>query len=642
MGVSHLHVMGILFGGGVAVIDFDNDGFEDLYLTGGAQPDKLYRNINGKFFKDVTATAGISVVADYVTMAVSAGDYNNDGYKDLFISTDNGLRNLLLTNNGNGTFTERAIEAGIGAPTVWSMGSAFGDIDLDGDLDLYVINYIKNNRLVYNEAGEVVGFRHDCFDNELYLNNGDGTFSNVTSGYAANNDGCGLAVRFTDINYDKAPDIYIANDFGEWVVPNSAYLNTYPDPGFINLSDSLALNSAIYGMGIAAGDPDEDGLLDYYVTNIGTNVFHHQQANGVFVEKAVELQIDNTESYNGNSATSWGTFFFDFDNDSHEDLFVCNGYIGAADFLKTNIDDPNKLFKGDGQLGFIDVSIESKINSDWVGRGAVYADWDNDGYQDIVVANTYLNEGIGVYRTLLYKNTVSRANHWLKVKLQGTSSNRDAYGATLRFYVQGRILVRQFFSSGSHSSHHSNYVYVGLGPEEQVDSIQVIWPSGLETTLQDIVADQTIQIVEGELSFDVIGCMDAASRNYNPSATVSSGCDYPFGGCRDIRADNYDKFAEIDNGSCIYTTVGLESTASSQTWSFVNPVKNVLSLAHGSKVEDVLRLQVIDDTGKVVFEYSGWRGEDLVLPDGLKSGIYIVSAYTGARPVKTQKLLIQQ
>ena len=642
MGVNHLHVMGILMGGGAVMIDYDNDGYEDLFLTGGAQPDKLYRNINGQFFKDVTMNSGILASSEFITMAASAGDYNNDGHQDLFVSTDDGFRNLLFENNGDGTFTERGTEAGISTPTVWSMGSVFTDINLDGYLDLYVINYIEQNGLVYNEAGEVVGFRHDCFANELYINNQDGTFRDETQAYGAGNEGCGLAVRSTDFNDDNFPDLYVANDFGEWVIPNTALLNAYPQGTLIDISDSVALNSGIYGMGIAEGDPDADGLPDYYVTNIASNVFHHQQANRTFLERATELGIDNTFSYNQTNATSWGAFFFDFDNDGNEDLFVCNGFIGAADFLNTNLEDPNKLYKGDGQLGFTDVSTAAGIDSDWVGRGAVYADWDNDGYQDIIVANTYLNEGIGIYRAQLYKNKSDRSNHWLKVLLVGTTSNRDAFGSTIRAYTGEKVFYKHYTASGSHASHHSNFVYLGLGASEQVDSLHISWPSGEEAWLYDIQIDRTIQVVEGSSDIETLGCMDSAARNYDPAATISTGCDYPFGGCMDIRADNYDRFAEVDDGSCSYTTVGVEEVAKS-SWFFANPAKDQLILVGAYfPLGKAYSLYVYNEEGKLVFQQSSWTGEALTLPYELKTGVYIVSAIDDEGTIKKQKLIIQK
>ena len=179
---------------------------------------------------------------------------------------------LRIHNNGDGSFTELAATTGVAGDRLWSMGASFADVDQDGDLDLYVINYLLQSRFINNEANEVIGFRHICYGNHFYQNNGSGSFTDITLSSGADDEGCALAVTFTDIDTDGDQELYIANDFGAWVTPNALFDQDDSQSRYLDIADSLGLNIGIYGMGIAAGDPNADGLFDYYITNIGPNV----------------------------------------------------------------------------------------------------------------------------------------------------------------------------------------------------------------------------------------------------------------------------------------------------------------------------------------------------------------------------------
>ncbi len=612
-GVVHHNVSPDYMGGGVAFFDFDNDGFEDIYLTGGTRRDKLFKNNGNGTFTDVSEISGINNVIPAKTTGVVTGDINNNGFRDIFVTVQGNKPNYLFLNNGDGTFSEISQSAGITGQS-WSMGAAFGDFNLDGYLDLYIINYIKNNSLIYNEQNGVVGFSHECYPNKLYLNNGDNTFTDVSVISGTNDNGCALAVTFTDFDQDDVPDIYVANDFGEWVQPNIAFRNT-STPQFADLSSSTGMDVAIYGMGIAVGDFNHDGFFDYYITNLGKNVLLKNNGDGTFSDIAEQANVEN-EKIGNLLVTGWGTAFMDFDLDGWEDLVVSNGYVPAAKFIETIKLDPNKLYKNNGDGSFQDVSEFSGIADEKIGRGLAVADFDNDGDPDLLINNINIVSATEI-NVSFYRNDLDNSNNWIKVKLQGTTNNRDAFGAKVIAFAGNDQWLREIDGGSSHGSQSSSIALIGLGAHNTVDSIIVRWPGGATQKFEDINAKQTILIVEGSGIYEKLGCMDTEAINFDPSATISHGC-------------RYDEILGVD-----YFSKNLISL-------FPNPVGSTLHFEipdHLKRKE--LFLLITDFSGRSIREMDISKTPKILDRSGISPGIYIYHILDGNQVIQNGKLIFK-
>ncbi len=552
LGLDKSTVSQSLMGGGAAFVDYDNDGLLDLYLVGGDDPDYLFRNTGQNSYENVSSEAFIAqVTGGYNTTAVTAGDVNNDGCIDLFVTSFSKLKSsLLFLNDCSGGFINTTEASGIGSVTSSSTGSAFFDVNLDGYLDIYVINYIDKRQFIYNESGEISGFDHVCFPNHLFVNNGDDSFTEMSETFGVSDIGCGLAVLPTDYDQDGDQDLLIANDFGAWVQSNRLLENNYPDDSFTDVSVSAGMDVGIYGMGIASGDYDNDGDLDYYITNLGRNILMENNGDNTFTDVADILNVGNENNNDGTSTTGWGCFFFDYDNDSNLDLYVVNGYIPASPFLNTTENDVNVLFRYD-EGEFSNVTSEYGLANEEINRGAIYGDYDNDGTLDVFAIATSI-DGSGV--SSFYENTFS-ANNWIEIKLEGTVTNRDAYGTWAYLYLGERTFVKELSCGGSHASQHSPVLHFGLGSVVDVDSIEIIWPLGEKQIVREILANQRIQIVEGTEGYDILGCLDSGYDNFNPNATIASGCiTSKVAGCTNPLGENFNPLAEIDDGSCEVVT----------------------------------------------------------------------------------------
>lgn len=498
-GIDFVHDHDGEMGGGAAFFDYNKDGHEDVYITGGLAMDKLYKNNGDGTFTDVSIAAGLSSTDTINTHGVTTGDIDNDGYREVFLTTWNyeyqdevHAPNLLYKNNGDGTFTEISAQAGVNA-TSWSTSASFGDFDLDGLLDLYVGNYVDSivDAVVLDSNGMEVGFSHIGYQDILYVNNGDGTFTDKTLDFGLTATGCALAVASTDYNEDGIIDLMVANDFGEFGVHNKLYEN----PGFSDVSASSGADPGIYGMGIGIGDYDEDDDLDYYITNLGRNVLLQNQGDGTFLDVTTFANVENT-SIDTLLTTSWGTFFLDYDNDSHLDLFVANGRISAASFIRTIEEDPNKLYRNNQDGTFTDVSDAEGVADINVGRGATLCDYDDDGDLDmlVVVHDEYFTADA---RVTLYNNqTNASGGNWVKVGLEGVLCNRDAYGSHIRVYADGRTFLREVGGGSSHSSQNSSIQHVGLGTISSIDSVVVTWPGGRIQRECNVAINQTLRLVE--------------------------------------------------------------------------------------------------------------------------------------------------
>jgi hypothetical protein len=493
------------FGSGVAWIDYDNDGLLDLYFANGANlaagkrspGNVLLRNTGTGTFVDVTSAAGVQGNGGFGT-GVAVGDYDNDGFLDLYV-TGYGS-NILYHNNGNGTFTDVTARAGVKGGG-WSSSAGFFDFDRDGKLDLYVVRYLDYN---LNE-NPYCGFRKDgyrmyCdprnFDGMpdlLYRNNGDGTFTDVSKKAGiANPAGKGLGVAFGDFDNDGWPDIYVAND----TVRNFLYRNN-GNGTFTDLAYSAGVGydpngNPRAGMGTEFADFDGDGWLDLFVTNFSEelNALFRNRRDMTFEEVTEQAGLGS-----GFLTLGFGTKLFDYDNDGYTDIYVANGHV----IDNVQLYNPRLAYQQRDLLyhnesgAFRDVSAESgpAFQIKHVGRGAAVGDFDNDGDLDIVVSNC------GQAPNLI-RNDGGNRNHWLAIKARGRESNSFGIGARVKVEAGGRAQIKEIYSAGSYLSSSDLRLYFGLGREGRATRVEISWPSGKRQTLNNVDADKTLVLDESQ------------------------------------------------------------------------------------------------------------------------------------------------
>ena len=509
-------------GAGVGLIDFDNDGDLDVYLVQGTilEPGKsaadasfpppkdhwpgnrLYRNElipKGELrFIDVTTQAGVGH-AGY-GMGLAVGDIDNDGDPDLYVT--NFGDNVLYRNDGNGSFTDITEASGAGDPR-WSTSAAFVDYDRDGDLDLYVANYVAF-RIANNErCTGALDQRDYCgpqvyepVSDSLFRNDGGGRFTDVSSVSGIDiAQGSGLGVTSADFNGDGWPDIYVAND----KLANQLWMNQ-KDGGFV---DTALMAGAAYsadgvaeaGMGVTAGDFDSDGDEDLFMTHLAaqTNTLYVNEGAADFVDATAEHKLASASL----TSTGFGTEWFDFDNDGLLDLFAANGAVELEASRMGKSDYPyeqtNQLFRQTQPGKFADISRDAgpAMQLLEVSRGAAFGDIDNDGDVDIVATN---NNG----RARLLLNQVGSRNHWLTVRLRAVSSNRDAVGARVGLVRRGRTTAwRRVHTDGSYLSANDIRVHFGLGADAAIAGVVVQWPGGSLESFRGIAADGQVTLVQG-------------------------------------------------------------------------------------------------------------------------------------------------
>ena len=491
-------------GSGVAIFDYDNDGKLDLYFatatplplgTAAKGTNRLYKNLGNNQFQDVTQVSGLAF-AGYCH-GIVVGDIDNDSDQDVFLC--NYGTNVLLLNNGNGTFNDVSKRAGIGGFN-WSIGGAFLDYDNDGDLDLYVTNYGqwkipddvqvcgKANVRTYCIPTAIKPARHI-----LFRNNGDLTFSDVTEvAGVARTDGRGFGVVATDLNGDGRIDLYVAND----MCPNFLFLNrgngTFEDVTESSGAGYDARGGTRAGMGVDAEDMDGDGRPDLFITN------YWNEPNSLFMSLGDGLFEDRTPT-SGMSTDStpwvgWGCALADLDNDCWPDCFVTNGHVdNNLDLLGYNSPyaQPPLLHRNlEGRkFQLATRAVGPYFDENHVGRGAGFGDLDDDGDIDIVV-----NHKDGA--PALLRNDTPSANHWIRLSLVGTISNRDAVGSLVKVELKTRMLSRQRKGGSSLESAHDPRLLIGLGLETEARKVTIRWPSGRVTVREHLAADQSYLVVE--------------------------------------------------------------------------------------------------------------------------------------------------
>jgi hypothetical protein len=486
-------------GAGCVFFDYDNDGDIDIYLVNGRYLDtvssargrhlagklknSLYRNNGDATFTDVTEKAGVGDAG--FGMAAVAADYDNDGDRDLFVT--NYGRDSLYLNNGDGTFTDVTAKAGVGSE-LWSLGASFFDFDRDGLLDLYVGGYLvfdPEYRNFYAAEAFPGPLSYQGQKDILYRNKGDGTFEDVTRAagvYSTRGRAMGLSA--CDIDDDGDEDLYVANDGMENYLYRNRGNGTFEE---IALRTGTAFGQngeATSAMGPEFGDYDGDGLIDLLVPDMGYGCLYRNTGKGLFEEKSAEMGIAAVLG----QYTSWSGNFLDYDHDGVLDIFIANG---DAHHLEPEED---TLFRGAGGRPFVDVSAASgsAFMLKAVGRGSAAGDFDGDGDLDLLVLN--LN---GPAR--LYRNDGGNRGNWIMVRTVGTAGNRDGIGARIRVKSGGTTQVRDIRSSSGYLSQSDPRAHFGVGKSKKVDRIEVRWPSGRTSTLDNIKVNQVVTVTEPEV-----------------------------------------------------------------------------------------------------------------------------------------------
>ena len=503
-GASKEKLMPETFGSGVAWIDFDNDGLPDLFFANGADlahgkpspGNVLYRNLGNGKFEDVTKKAGVAGNGMFAT-GVTVGDYDNDGFLDIFVSGYNSRQ--LFHNNGDGTFTDVTAKAGV-AGGGWSSSAAWVDYDRDGYLDLFVARYLEYDVKNAPYCGyKQEGYRTYCdpqqFDgvpDQLFHNNHDGTFTDVSvKAGIANRAGKGLGVVVGDIDLDGWPDIFVTNDG----VRNFLYRNkgdgTFQDITYTAGTGFDMNGKAMAGMGTEIADFDGDGLPDIFLTAFSReyNTLYRNLGKLQFEDVTLKAGLQS-----GFLTLAFGTKLFDFDNDGRLDIFCTNGHVTDNVELydpQLSYKQSDLLYQNIGGGRFKDVSAESgpAFRIKHVGRGAAVADFDNDGDLDIVIADCG-------GPALLYRNDGGNRNHWLAIKAQGRESNRFGLGSKVRVTAGGVTQYREINPSGSYLSTSDMRLYIGLGKETIVQRLEIEWPLGKKQVLENVPAGQILNLDE--------------------------------------------------------------------------------------------------------------------------------------------------
>ncbi|MGP1991529.1 CRTAC1 family protein [Zobellia laminariae] len=495
-GINHqFHVFEGTFGGGATVFDFNNDGFEDLFITSGMEADALYLNNGDGTFKDIYEHSGLEFTKKYVTQGAVSADINRDGFRDLFITTINTTdstniipraENLLFLNNGNSTFRNATSEYQLSELNSFSTGPSFGDINADGYPDLFVGNYFQEfkGKLGVLKDATIVS-ANQTSKSYLLLNKNGKTFKNVYEDYNLGHKGFGFGGVFTDYDNDGNQDLLVNQDFGYKAVPNFLYKNLYPEKSFLDVSEEKGMNLKENAMGSAVGDFNGDGLLDYYITNIKFNLLMQNQGEGKpFIDKAKELGTYNL-------AISWGANFADFDHDGDLDLFVSNGD------LNPNCTPMGNFYFENENASFTEKGRSKDLNDYGIGRGSVVFDIENDGDLDLLIVNQkptleYPTPSI----TKLYRNDSANGN-WLKVALNGINAEKNGIGSKVEIVTNSQHMMREIDGGGSsHLSQNSVIAHFGLSSATKVDSIIVTWIGGEKQVLLDQKVNQQITITE--------------------------------------------------------------------------------------------------------------------------------------------------
>lgn len=482
-------------GGGATFLDYDQDGFIDLYVCNGRWIDgfskgtksinthgnHLYRNMGNGTFSDVTEKAGVQNTG--YGMGASAGDIDNDGYPDLFLS--NYGPNVLYRNNGDGTFTNITKKAGVAGGKECSVGAAWLDYDNDGLLDLYVGNYLfydPDYKYYYAPDGFPGPLAYDSQKDVLYHNKGNGVFEDVTEKMGIYDaDGRAMGVGAADYDDDGFMDIFVANDHSMNYLWHNEGGKRFTDAGTRSGTAFSQAGEATVSMSVDFADYNNDGLLDLFLSDDKYCSLYENLGRGVFKDRSYPSGI----AIAAGQYVGWSSSFVDFDNDGDEDIFKINGALKHLYGME------DQLFENVGNGSFRDVSVAhgSYFRKEYVGRGACFGDYDNDGDIDAYIVN--LND-----RGVFLRNNKGNSSNWIILHLVGQKSNRDAIGAKIKLTSGGKVQTAQKVSTTGYLSQNDPRLHFGLGNNRQADRIEIKWPSGRKQTLENVQANQVLTIRE--------------------------------------------------------------------------------------------------------------------------------------------------
>ncbi len=511
---------------GLALFDYDGDGYVDIYFLNGATHkhtaddnaprNALYRNNGDWTFTDVTLMAGVGDRG--FGLGVTAGDYDNDGDQDLYLN--NSGPNVLYRNNGDGTFTGVVEEAGVGNGNKVGAGTAMLDIDGDGDLDLYVANYVDFNydnhiirRIGEHQFHPGPADYHPVPDN-LFRNNGDGTFSDISkaSGVSAAA-GTGMGIVCFDYDSDRDTDVFVCNDHRPNFLLQNDGTGHFHEVGLLAGVAFDAFGNPNGSMAVDCGDYDNDGRLDLFMTDYSSEmpVLYRNLGSGLFEDATRAARIANTTFPH----VTWGTGMVDFDSDGDRDLFVaCGHFMDNIRFIddRTRVQVRNILLQNAGDGTFIDVSNHcgSGLTPVEASKGAGFDDLDNDGDIDAVILNTNS-------RPTIIRNDSATGHHSLQIRLVGTRSNRDGVGARVRVVARGRSQIAEVHSGRGYQGHFGTQLHFGLDRADRIDRIEVSWIGGGHDVLTDIGVDQRVVLRQR------LGSLPAGKALRNRSRASRSG-----------------------------------------------------------------------------------------------------------------------
>jgi hypothetical protein len=497
-------------GSGVAFIDYDNDGWPDIFLVNGMDwpghaqkhtTPKLYHNNHDGTFTDVTQKAGLGV--ELFGMGVAVGDYDNDGYDDLFVTAYG--QNHLFHNNGNGTFTDVTQKAGLNGIKEFSTSAAWVDYDKDGRLDLVVGNYVQWSQetdLYCTLDGKRKSYctpeSYKGASVRLWHNRGDGTFEDATKKAGLSDPTSKtMGVAILDFDNDGWPDLLLSND----TQPNKLYRNngngTFSEKAVVAGIAFSEDGVARAGMGVDAADYDRSGSPSILITNFSNQMLslYHNEGKGLFVDEAPRSEIGHASLL----TLGFGCFFFDYDLDGWPDIFIANGHIDSdIQRVQPNVKYamPPHLFRNLGKGNFEEVtkSAGAVFAAPRVGRGAAYADFDNDGRLDLLLSTN----GGPVYLFHNEPADAAKINKGLRIKLNGTKSNRDGIGATVNVTSAGESQTQMLRSGSSYLSASELVLTFGLGQHLKAEAVEIRWPSGQVDHLANVDAGQTVTVTENQ------------------------------------------------------------------------------------------------------------------------------------------------
>lgn len=495
IGADHLKNIVESVGGGAAFLDYDQDGFIDIFTCSGTwvegfskseKPDKLpgnhlYRNLQDGTFEEVTNKAGVG--GPWYSMGITIGDFNNDGYPDVYVS--NYGPNTLYKNNGNGTFTNVTKRAKVGGGKECSVGAVWLDFDNDGLLDLYVGNYLNFDpeyKYYYAPDGFPGPLAYDSQPDILYHNKGDGTFENVTEKMGIiDMDGRAMGVGAADYDDDGFVDIYVANDHTVNYLWHNNEGNGFTDRGTMSGTGFSQAGEATVSMSVDFADYNGDELLDMFISDDNYCSLYENLGNGLFSDKSYVSGI----SVASGQFVGWSSSFLDYDNDSDADIFKTNGE------LKHMYGQEDQLFENIGEGKFKDVSVERGqfFKEENVGRGACLGDYDNDGDIDIFIVNLHS-------QSMFLRNNKGNLNNWLILDLVGQTSNRDGIGSRVKLISGGKVQTAQKKSTTGYLSQNDSRLHFGLMKNDMVERIEIKWPSGKLQVLENIEINQILKIKE--------------------------------------------------------------------------------------------------------------------------------------------------